>query len=68
MYGGDIVKTFNEKTCVICEQSQSTGIHLYTSFICIQCEEQIVNTETDDPHYNYYVQQLKRVTTPEILS
>ncbi len=68
MYGGDIVKTFNEKTCVICEQLQSTGIHLYTSFICMQCEEQIVNTETDDPHYNYYVQQLKRVTTPEILS
>lgn len=62
------VKSLKEKTCVICDQTQSAGIYLYTSFICMHCEEQMVKTETDDPNYHYYVQQLKRVTTPEILS
>ena len=56
------------ETCVICEQSKYRGIHLYTKFICTECERDMIQTETNDPKYHYYLSQLKKVTTPEIYS
>ncbi|MGJ7923147.1 sigma factor G inhibitor Gin [Neobacillus sp. LXY-4] len=57
-----------KELCVICEEEKLKGIHLYTSFICADCEKDLINTETDDPKYQYYVQQLKKATKPEIYS
>ncbi len=54
------------ETCVICEQKKSQGIHLYTSFICTQCEKKIISTETNDPQYKFYIKQLKKINTPKI--
>jgi hypothetical protein len=54
--------------CVICEQKKMKGIHLYTSFICTECEKNIIKTETDDPKYKYYINQLKKVTKPQIFT
>ncbi|XJZ27354.1 sigma factor G inhibitor Gin [Bacillota bacterium Lsc_1132] len=56
------------ETCVICEQMKPKGIHLYTSFICTDCESDLIQTETSDPKYKYYLKQLKKITTPEIFS
>lgn len=56
------------ETCVICEQKKSKGIHLYTSFICIECEKDLIQTEIGNPKYKYYLKQLKKITTPEIFS
>ncbi|MHC0039238.1 sigma factor G inhibitor Gin [Pseudoneobacillus sp. C159] len=56
------------ETCVICEQSKLRGIHLYTSFICTDCEQDLIRTETDHPKYKYFLQKLKKITTPEIYS
>ncbi|MCH1626962.1 sigma factor G inhibitor Gin [Ferdinandcohnia quinoae] len=56
------------ETCVICEQEKSRGIHLYTKFICMDCENDMIHTETNDPKYQFYLSQLKKVTTPEIYS
>lgn len=57
-----------EEKCVICDDVKSRGIHLYTSFICTDCEHDLIKTETDDPKYKYYLNQLKKVTKPEIYS
>ena len=57
-----------EEKCVICEDVKMRGIHLYTSFICTDCEHDLIKTETDDPKYKYYLNQLKKVTKPEIYS
>lgn len=54
--------------CIICEQQKQQGIHLYTSFICEDCEKDIVITETDDPKYHYYIQQLKAINQYRIYS
>ncbi|MBN6889772.1 uncharacterized protein (DUF983 family) [Cytobacillus horneckiae] len=54
--------------CVICEESKVKGIHLYTSFICSDCEKDLIATDTDDPKYKFYLNKLKKITTPEILS
>ncbi|GIN42293.1 MULTISPECIES: sigma factor G inhibitor Gin [Heyndrickxia] len=56
------------ETCIICEQPRHNGIHLYTSFICLECEKDIVQTDTNDPKYKYYINQLKLVVKPEIYS
>jgi uncharacterized protein (DUF983 family) len=58
----------NGERCVVCEENKLKGIHLYTAFICMDCEEDILITETDDPKYKYYLQKLKKITTPEIFS
>lgn len=57
-----------QETCVICNQLKPKGIHLYTSFICTECESDLVHTETNDPKYKYFLKQLKKITTPEIFS
>ncbi|MFT4415956.1 sigma factor G inhibitor Gin [Fredinandcohnia humi] len=56
------------ETCIICEQEKNRGIHLYTRFICLDCEKDMIHTETNDPKYQYYLSKLKKVTTPEIYS
>jgi hypothetical protein len=56
------------ETCVICEEEKHRGIHLYTKFICTDCEKDMIQTETNDPKYLYYLTKLKNATTPEIYS
>lgn len=56
------------ETCIICEQLKPKGIHLYTSFICTDCEKDLIHTDISDPRYKYFLSQLKKVTTPEIFS
>lgn len=57
-----------EETCVICEQLKPIGIHLYTSFICTECEKDLIQTDTGNPKYKYFLKQLRKITTPEIFS
>jgi len=54
--------------CVVCEEKKMSGIHLYTSFICTDCERAMVSTETNDPKYVYFLKQLKKVAVPGIYS
>ncbi|EDL63783.1 sigma factor G inhibitor Gin [Bacillus sp. SG-1] len=60
-------KTLREM-CIICSQPKATGIHLYTSFVCIDCEKDMIRSETDSPQYKFFVERLKKVNTPQIYS
>ncbi|MED4228321.1 sigma factor G inhibitor Gin [Neobacillus cucumis] len=59
---------YYEETCVICESLKPKGIHLYSSFICTDCENDLIHTDTNDPRYKYFLKQLRKITTPEIFS
>ncbi|MBM4765337.1 sigma factor G inhibitor Gin [Bacillus sp. B15-48] len=61
-------KVNSGETCIICEKLKPTGIHLYTSFICTECENGMILTDTNDPKYKYFVEKLKKITSPEIFS
>ncbi|MDQ0273126.1 sigma factor G inhibitor Gin [Cytobacillus purgationiresistens] len=63
-----LAKKTIEKSCIICEETKTQGIHLYTSFICTDCEKDLIATETNDPKYKYYLNKLKKINTPEIFS
>ncbi len=54
--------------CVICEEKKAEGIHLYTLFICTQCEYNIIHTEVREDKYRYYVQKLKNMNQPSLFS
>ncbi|MGM9923322.1 MAG: sigma factor G inhibitor Gin [Bacillus sp. (in: firmicutes)] len=49
------------ETCIVCEEVKNEGMYVYLSFVCRSCEEDIVKTETSDPKYQYYLQQLRKV-------
>lgn len=57
----------NESVCIVCECEKRMGIYLYQSFICRDCEIDMIQTETSDPKYRYYLMQLKKISRSEIL-
>ncbi|MFS0645377.1 sigma factor G inhibitor Gin [Siminovitchia sp. 179-K 8D1 HS] len=54
--------------CIICEKEKKIGIHLYTSFICTDCEREMVKTDTDDPKYKFYIEQMKVIKETKIVT
>lgn len=46
-------------TCMVCKQTKEKGIHILTKFICTTCEEEMVNTETNEEKYLLYVQRMR---------
>ncbi|AYF04258.1 MULTISPECIES: sigma factor G inhibitor Gin [Bacillus] len=54
------MKSKNE-VCIVCETERKEGIYVYNNLICYECEKDMVNTETDDPKYIYYLKQLRKL-------
>ncbi|WP_067729747.1 sigma factor G inhibitor Gin [Oceanobacillus damuensis] len=54
--------------CGICEEEKAKGIHLYTMFICTECEYNMIHTEPREEKYNYYLHKLKNINQPKLFS
>ncbi|OCA88484.1 sigma factor G inhibitor Gin [Pradoshia sp. D12] len=54
--------------CAICESTKKKGMHLYNIFICSECEDVLIHTETNDPLYNEHVEKLKKMNISSIYS
>ena len=54
--------TVGLKTCVICNEAKENGIVILDSFICGNCENEIINTSTDDAQYKVYIEKLRCLT------
>ncbi|GMR65658.1 MULTISPECIES: sigma factor G inhibitor Gin [Bacillus] len=54
------MKSQNE-VCIVCETERKEGIYIYNNLICYECEKDMVNTETNDPKYIYYLKQLRKL-------
>jgi hypothetical protein len=63
-----VTNSLTGETCIVCEQPKEKGIHLYTKFICCDCEKDMIQTDTDNPKYRFYLRQLKKITNKEIYS
>ncbi|KOS31096.1 carnitine--CoA ligase [Bacillus anthracis] len=46
---------------MVCETERKEGIYVYNNLIWNECEKDMVNTETDDPKYIYYLKQLRKL-------
>lgn len=51
--------------CIICDEEKEHGIHLFTHFICDECEQKMRLTEPEDENYHYFIEKLKKVTIPK---
>lgn len=60
--------TITNECCGICEEEKERGIHLYTLFICCECEQNMIHTEPREEKYNYYLQKLKNMNQPRLYS
>ncbi len=57
-----LIYTHTQPTCcVVCEEEKNKGIFVYKGFLCEDCEKKIVQTDTDDPQYRFYLRQLRKV-------
>jgi hypothetical protein len=52
--------------CIICNDEHFEGIQLLDQFICTSCEQEMVQTDVDDPKYLYYVYQLRSILPESI--
>lgn len=50
-----------EQSCIICDQHKMEGIHIYDSFICSECEQEMVVTDVVDLKYSFFIKRLKRI-------
>lgn len=57
--------THNENRCIFCEELHTEGIHLRGKFICSTCEQELLNTQVDEPAYQTYKEGLKLIWTEQ---
>ena len=55
----------NKKQCIICEENKETetGYFILDSFICLECESDILQTDTSSPYYSFILKQMKKLNT-----
>ncbi|MCU9594307.1 sigma factor G inhibitor Gin [Caldibacillus thermolactis] len=53
------------KKCIICENEKRQGYYILSSFICKECEEKIVQTETNEQAYMFFVKQLGKINSKQ---
>ncbi|HWO76076.1 MAG TPA: sigma factor G inhibitor Gin [Bacillus sp. (in: firmicutes)] len=57
-----------KELCIICEEEKEHGIHLYTSFLCCECEKQMLTLEPGDPFYQYFIEKMRKIKNIQIYS
>lgn len=45
--------------CIICQISAEEGIKILDSFLCHDCEQEIVRTEVEDSRYIMFVTKMR---------
>ncbi len=50
-----------EQNCLICNHPHTVGINVLEKRICLKCEQEIVETDWNDPKYDEYVASLKKL-------
>ncbi|WP_093217532.1 sigma factor G inhibitor Gin [Sediminibacillus albus] len=54
--------------CGICNREKPKGIHLYTLFICCDCEQKMIHTEPCEAEYQHYLDKLKNMKQTTLYS
>lgn len=53
--------------CIICEEEKDQGIRLCKTFICTECEYNMIHTDVREIKYRYYIRKLKNMTENPLL-
>ena len=58
----------NKDCCSICSGRTDDGIYLLRVYICRSCEEEMIQTSSDDPKYQYFIDQMSKAQRSVIVS
>ncbi len=47
--------------CIVCGNMTSSGIHICEEWICIDCENEIVQTDVGDEKYPFFIHRLRQI-------
>ncbi len=50
-----------KERCAVCEKLKTEGIKVFHSFLCEQCEQEMLETDTEDAKYQYYLEKMKNL-------
>ncbi|MCM3703956.1 sigma factor G inhibitor Gin [Paenibacillus macerans] len=50
-----------ERTCIICGEPKTEGIHIVSEFICDSCEAEMVHTDVQEEKYHFFIHQMKQI-------
>jgi hypothetical protein len=50
----------NKRTCIICDRPKAEGIMIYTQFICLDCEQEMVQTDVLDAKYPIFISRMRQ--------
>lgn len=56
-----------KSVCLICERQHISGIFIGHQFMCEMCEEQLVATEANEFRYLFYLNQLTKLNTDQLM-
>lgn len=51
----------NESVCIVCTKVKKEGIKIWTSFICRDCEQEMVQTEVHEEKYPFFIKQMRKL-------
>ncbi|MFZ4454491.1 sigma factor G inhibitor Gin [Salibacterium aidingense] len=55
------------ESCILCERYENAGIHIMDSFICRNCEKELILLDTGDPKYNEAIKKLRKLKASKLL-
>ncbi|WP_158738761.1 sigma factor G inhibitor Gin [Alteribacillus sp. YIM 98480] len=56
------------EACILCEREKQNGIHILDSFLCKECEREIIHLEPEHPAYEEKVKKLRKLKGQTLLS
>ncbi|KKB39376.1 sigma factor G inhibitor Gin [Bacillus thermotolerans] len=56
------------KECIVCEEEKKEGMYICSSFVCKECEQEMVNTEPEESKYKEFVKKLRKIRKPSVFS
>ncbi|MDQ1910972.1 sigma factor G inhibitor Gin [Paenibacillus sp. GD4] len=58
---GDALQQEITNSCIICGHSKENGIMIISTFICEDCETEMVRTDVRDAKYPFFIHQMKQI-------
>lgn len=47
--------------CIVCTEAKIEGMMIWSSFICRECEEEMVKTEVHEEKYPFFIKQMRKL-------
>lgn len=49
------------RNCIVCDQEEPEGIFIFDSFVCRNCEAEMIKTDTAEDKYMFFIKQMRQI-------